>query len=204
MATTRLTTDYGQKIRALLAGAPLNVLGPGEAISGARKQIEMIDTSFSDVVDPRKVTDRSMAQACVAGLWLRFDFLDRSHEISQELRNSTGSFWHGIMHRREPDYGNAKYWFQRVPQHAIFPALCKAAREVAIGKDSLPPAAEFLATQQQWDPFQFVDLVSAAARGKSQPLVELCQQIQLCEWELLFDFCFRCAIGFETVDAEKD
>ena len=53
-----------------------------------------------------------MAQACLAGLWLYHDFLDESHSISQEIATSTGSFWHGIMHRREPDPSNAKYWFR--------------------------------------------------------------------------------------------
>jgi hypothetical protein len=201
MATTYDRIDYGPSIAKLLAEATLNELGPGRAVANAERQLEAIEAAIDQAVAPSKIADSSMAQACMAGLWLRFDFLDRSHEISQGLHNSTGSFWHGIMHRREPDYGNAKYWFHRVPRHEVFPALCRAARELAIGAadgKSLPSGAQFLTTQAQWDPFDFINLVEAAARGKSEPLAELCREIQLREWELLFNFCFRRAVGLDS------
>src|SRR4051812_4745927 len=45
-----------------------------------------------------------------AGLWLYVDDLDRSHTVSQSITDATGSFWHGIMHRREGDFANSHYW----------------------------------------------------------------------------------------------
>jgi hypothetical protein len=48
-----------------------------------------------------------------AAIWLYVDDLDRSHTVSQGIETEEGSFWHGIMHRREGDFSNAKYWFRR-------------------------------------------------------------------------------------------
>ena len=58
-----------------------------------------------------------------AGLWLLAGELDKSHAISQASDSPAGSFWHGIMHRREGDFGNAKYWFRRVGKHSVLTSL---------------------------------------------------------------------------------
>jgi hypothetical protein len=182
---------YGPQFGRLLAAAPLNELGPGKPVMAMRKELQALslDTPFA----PHSVVEQSMAQACLSALWLRFDFLDESHSIGQEIHNPSGSYWHGIMHRREPDYDNAKYWFRRVPQHEVFAPLAEAAREIAC---SAKPhdGAKFLTTQKQWDPLAFVDLVAAAARGRSSSEL-LCREIQRREWELLFDYCYRSACG---------
>src|SRR4051812_26277454 len=61
------------------------------------------------------------ARAAMAGLWLYHDVLAESHSISQELHSPTGSFWHAIMHRREGDFSNAKYWYARCRHHPAYP-----------------------------------------------------------------------------------
>jgi glutathione S-transferase len=183
--------NYGPAIGRLLADAPLNELGSGWPVAAMEKELEAlsIETAFA----PHKMIDQTMAKACLAGLWLRFDFLDESHSISQEIHNPTGSFWHGIMHRREPDYENAKYWFRRVPQHPVFESLCSAAREIAAAAKP-DRAAEFLTKQTEWDAFKFVDLVASVARRQASS-EDLCREIQRREWELLFDYCFREAVS---------
>jgi hypothetical protein len=181
---------YGPVFGPLLQDAPLNELGPGSAIAEMEKQLQAV--SLKTAFAPHAVVDRTMAQACLAGLWLRYDFLDQSHGISQEIHNPSGSFWHGIMHRREPDYDNAKYWFRRVGRHHVFAPLYIAAKEISELTPS-EPGVESFRRQTEWDSFAFVDLIKESTR---RPACEAsCRLVQRREWELLFDFCYRAAIG---------
>lgn len=99
--------------------------------------------------------------ALCAGLWLYVDELDRSHGFSQSLPSSTGSYWHGIMHRREGDFGNSHYWFRNTGPHPV------------------------IATLQGYDPHEFVDAVAADGGRNSPELVALQRE----EWAALFAWC---------------
>jgi hypothetical protein len=182
--------DYGAAVAALLKNAKLNELGPGSPESGLHAPLAALTPEA--VAAPCGLGDRHMARACLAGLWLRHDFLDESHRISQDLENPAGSFWHAIMHRREPDFSNAKYWFRQVGDHPVFASLHDAARGLARQAKG-DKAADFLIEQSAWDPFRFVDLCQMA-RDPSSPVHALCRKIQQVEWELLFDDCYRRAI----------
>jgi hypothetical protein len=138
------------------------------------------------------VADRSMAECCLAGVWLLHDFLDESHQISQGINSTTGSFWHGIQHRREGDFSNAKYWFRHVGDHPVFEPLARRAAELAAER-GVSAAIEKLTTCNKWEPFAFVDLCQSAERG-GEPR-ELCLDIQRAEWELLFDYCYHAAMN---------
>lgn len=182
---------YGPAVAALLEDAPLNELGPGAAV--ARRRSALATLTPEQIVAPHALENRDMALACISALWLRHDFLDESHRISQDLENPTGSFWHGIMHRREPDFHNSKYWFRRVGRHPIFEALNAAAGELAAETEA-GPAAEFLRQQTSWDAIKFVDLCELAL-DDAPPIHTLCMNIQRREWELLFEYCHRQAAG---------
>lgn len=184
--------QFNEAITSLLADAPMNDLGPGRPVSARRSQLR--DLSPQAIVAPASLANREMGLACLAGLWLRFDCLDESHQISQTIDSPTGSYWHGIMHRREPDFANAKYWFRRVGQHPIEPALLVSSQSLA--REGQPIAeATFLVEQSRWDASRFVDLCAVAGERES-PLRQLCVKIQQSEWQLLFEYCFRAAIGF--------
>lgn len=113
------------------------------------------------------VAKRSLA---LCGLWLLAGELDQSHSISQDIGSSDGSFWHGIMHRREGDFGNSKYWFRRVGSHPVL--------------DQLPK----LTDGDYADPFDFVDQCSRAQR-KAGELYQRCQRAQWVEWQALMTHC---------------
>ena len=61
--------------------------------------------------------------ATLAGLWLLWGDLDRSHEFSQSLNTPLGSLWHAVMHRLEGDHGNSLYWYSRAGEHVVFHEL---------------------------------------------------------------------------------
>ena len=140
-----------------------------------------------------KIADYDMAACSIAGVWLLHDFLDESHKLSQDIDTPSGSFWHAIMHRREGDFGNAKYWFRRVGRHPVFDSLGQRAAEMAAERGDVK-IVEKLTPHGQWDPFAFVHFCEAAVRSRTDSR-NLCIDIQQAEWELLFDYCYRCALG---------
>jgi hypothetical protein len=121
--------------------------------------------------------------AATAGLLFRLGCWDESHAAAQDIETPEGSFWHGMLHRVKPDSANAKYWFRRVGQHAVFPQLRDAAGEIL--KAGGPPEWRLKA---EWDPFSFVDWCEQARERRG--LFETCAvAIQMAEWQLLFDWC---------------
>ena len=180
-------SEYGPAIADIIDGTSLMPLGPGNPDTSAEHALKTFNPTSA--FQPHTITDAKMAEACHSALWLYHNYLDISHTISQGIETSTGSYWHGIMHRREPDYSNSKGWFRRTGDHPIFPALQAAAADIA-AIYATDDAAAFLTSQSDWDPDAFIDLCDAAHNGRV-PLVDLCKQIQQREWELLFDHCWR-------------
>src|ERR1041384_5983899 len=75
------------------------------------------DSKIKTELDALKLGSDDASAWLRGGLYLRFNFLDKSHTVSQGIHSVEGSYWHAIMHRREPDYSNSKYWYRRVPAH---------------------------------------------------------------------------------------
>jgi hypothetical protein len=175
---------YGKQVEAILAlqdgGRRLMPLAYGTCSSPEAAE-RLRATS------PRALFPASAhPEAAMSGLWLYFSCLDESHALSQGIHTPEGSFWHGIMHRQEPDPGNSAYWFRRVGKHPIFPALAEAAATLSRQR----PGAGFR-LGRDWDPFAFIDFVERARREPGSEAEKLALEIQRAEWQLLFDWCAR-------------
>jgi hypothetical protein len=149
------------------------------------------------------IADSAAAQSVISGLLLWNDSLDESHSMSQQIETPTGSYWHGIMHRREPDYSNAKYWFRKVGNHPVFADLSSAVADHLRNESKLAETSsrKFVDTVQSklearstWDPFLFVDLCEKHGDGASAGMEEkVLVALQDIEIRLLLNFCIRSA-----------
>jgi hypothetical protein len=120
---------------------------------------------------------KSRPDTAIAGLYLYFSCWDEAHDIAQNISTREGSYWHAIVHRQEPDAGNAGYWYRQVGAHPIFPALRERAAE--IGVDFGP----------RWDPIAFINLCERARQEPGSDAERLALETQRAEWQLLFDYC---------------
>lgn len=136
---------------------------------------------------------RQAADLLRCGLLLWNDALDPSHTLSQGIHSPTGSYWHGIMHRREPDFGNSKYWFRKVGDHPAFHGLRESAAALLRNfGDGYSQTWKSRLEVQPWDPFDFIDRCEKAVQGKEPPeVVELLESIQLIEIQNLLSNSIR-------------
>lgn len=132
----------------LLATPTPPELGPGPR--AGVQTVAAIDRALAEWSAPTSASRRNL-ELVRALILLWHDHLDESHTISQSIEDGDGAFVHGIMHRREPDYGNAAYWFRRVGQHPAFPEI--AARVSAL--INTPELAKLI-PNGRWDPFAFI------------------------------------------------
>ncbi len=180
---------YGP-LAAELLGWRIAPLDAGRPEPSMRQRLAALRAK--ELLAPRRIVDAEAAQACLAAVWLWHDFLEESHTISQQVRSPEGSYWHALMHRREGDYSNSKYWLRRVGEHAVFVPLHAAARTLAAG--CCGPQIDALVQRPAWDPLGFVDLCAAAVQGLTAA-ADWCLQVQAAEYRLLWDHCYRAAVG---------
>lgn len=154
-------------------------LGPGvrKGVASQEDLSRELESLFDKLSSPH--SDQELLRATV---YLWHDHHEAAHSIAQRCENADGSYIHGIIHRREPDYSNARYWFRRVGQHPCFAPLAKGAQSVLA--NAAPELRESLTPSGKWDALAFVEACEKFS-GMGNKEEDLLRQIQAMELELL-------------------
>ena len=176
------------RFKEIIATPEPPMLGPQHR-GGTKSEKEVLiqlESFFSERMTPQQARPLLRSAAL---LW--HDHLDASHTISQGIETRDGSWLHGIMHRREPDYGNAKYWFRRVAPHDAFPELAECV--TALLQNDAAELSHRLIANGEWKPFAFIDECEQAERTNDAPLSSMLRKIQAVEFDVLVQHIFQSA-----------
>ena len=158
----------------LIPSAPLTWNLPGE----------IAKADDSTLFDGKPLLDASALARIRGGLLYAVDAIHEAHTIFQDDTSDLGSYWHGMMHRREGDFDNARYWFRRAGRLPVAHKLHSAACEYSPN----------MARQETWDAYLLTGLCEQAKFG-AQELVGECIKLQRVEFDGLFAYCWRQAVG---------
>ncbi|HET9217889.1 MAG TPA: hypothetical protein VFR18_12975 [Terriglobia bacterium] len=114
------------------------------------------------------------------GLLYALDDLDGCSEFFQNTANDLVGYWHGMKHRREADFDNARYWFRRTGTLPFFDTL--HSRVSGISTDA--------AKQFSWDPYLFTGACEQHRFGDDSEVRDLAR-LQRAEFDVVFDYTWR-------------
>ncbi|UVI28736.1 hypothetical protein [Paenibacillus spongiae] len=165
---------------------------PLQSLSPNRIWDEALDQEIAAIRLPN--ADTAEAIALKAGLHLWNDSLDISHSYAQLIEHDpTGGYWHGLMHRMERDYSNAKYWFRQAGAHPVMDRLQQRASSwlrAEANLEQLPEGEiremlEAVTKQGRWNSAAFTDGIARQEQRRgsdtSRQLLEELQHMELTE-----------------------
>jgi hypothetical protein len=144
---------------------------------------EIREADDAKIAGEKTIGAAAMFALVRGGLLYAVDALEPAHAIFQDAPTDLGSYWHGMMHRREGDFDNARYWFRRAGTSPFFASLHRVASEVSAD----------MARQANWDPYLFTGQCEQARFGAEELVGEMAQ-LQRIEFDAIFDYCWRQAV----------
>jgi hypothetical protein len=111
------------------------------------------------------------------------DHHDEAHDLVQDLSCPEGCLLHAILHRREPDFWNAKYWFRRCADHAVYTRLTERMAMVPVTSPAIEALVRRLTLSGTVDPMAMVDECEAAIRRPESPESAFLREVQRLEFE---------------------
>lgn len=165
--------------RLLLNPDLLRKLTPTEPVSWELPG-KIRDASDEVLSGGKPITDAKAFALVRGGLFYAADALDAAHRIFQDDSSDLGSYWHGMMHRREGDFDNARYWFRRAGRLPISDRMHSAAANLSPN----------MAKQSSWDAYLLTGMCEQAKFGDTEAVPE-CLRLQKVEFEQLLACCWR-------------
>ena len=175
----RLPDSHMASILSLLETAELPHINmkPREGTLSVEEVNVRVKAIFVDSEVPRLT--RELSRAAIL-LW--HDHFEAAHQIAQGIENANGSFLHGILHRREPDYANARYWFRRTGQHPAFGCIAGKIKTALASSDlDVGLITKQIAPNDKWDPLRFINFLEASVQEQSEPMEKFLRQAQSAE-----------------------
>jgi len=169
--------------RVLLREELLQKLHPSEPLDRElfRRLKDADDTQLLGGKPPKPAANAGLVRG---GLYYAVDALSEAHVLFQDVHDDLGAYWRGMMHRREADFDNARYWHRRAGTLPVFAAMHRAAAE----------HSSDMARQPSWDPYLFTGQCEQARHGAPE-LVDELVRLQRIEFDLLFEYTWRQCVG---------
>ncbi|MFN0053338.1 MAG: hypothetical protein ACKV0T_14235 [Planctomycetales bacterium] len=170
-------------------------LAPSRPTATQLASIALLRSALSEQATNRGVSPDDLVPL-EAGILCLFGDLEGCHTLAQSREGegpyALADYWHAIMHRREPDFANARYWFRRIGNPPIWEELRRVGGTL---RGSPDPAAQLwgdrLGRVAGWDALGFVDLCEACHPDEKSELARLARQIQFQEMTLLLEFTLK-------------
>jgi hypothetical protein len=129
------------------------------------------DREIAEVDSPEVKCIRSL-------LFLLAGGLDHAHRIVQELSTTDAAYIHGMIHRIDDDFDNARYWFGRASMEAATAEMYRRA-----AANSLTVASHPI-----WDPILVTEMVE---ESRMQGVTDELRAVLRIEFEVLLQFLWE-------------
>ena len=115
---------------------------------------QLIQQAAAAQEDEIAQTNAPQANCTRSLLLLAAGGLDQAHRIVQEMSTTDAAYIHGVIHRIDDDFNNARYWFRSAGTH---PAGSEMYRRAAASSPTV-------ARQSIWDPVLVTDMVERSRK----------------------------------------
>jgi hypothetical protein len=176
-----------QSLKELLATAEPPELGPGPR-AGVKSEEALERVMGKTPPDADNAPAREQLARALVFLW--HDHMDAAHRIAQDIGSADGSYVHGIVHRREPDYGNAQYWFRRVGEYPAFTELATRVRAMSELKADVALRSKLI-PDGKWSVMRMVSACEEASCTGNRQQIQLLREVQRIETETLLEWLLQ-------------